>query len=144
MWVGEFHWEPCGQSFQYQSQYNKHVASRSHITFELSGFMQPVESEEVAIHDEQPLQMHSEDVFHAEQQPTADIDDSSDDVEDVVDNDDDDDPDIVEWGGHPGVVIQGWSSRISREGIATDPAKVDAVKKWPVPTTVQDLQRFWD
>ena len=41
--------------------------------------------------------MHSEDVFHAEQQPTADIDDSSDDVEDVVDNDDDDDPDIVEW-----------------------------------------------
>eukprot|EP00731_Ephydatia_muelleri_P004501 Em0002g677a len=53
----------------------------------------------VAIHDEQPLQMHSEDVFHAEQQPTADIDDSSDDVEDIVD-DDDDDPDIVEWFGH--------------------------------------------
>ena len=45
----EFHCEPCGQSFQYQSQYNKHVASRSHITFveELSGFMQPVENEEV-------------------------------------------------------------------------------------------------
>ena len=40
--------------------------------------------------------MHSEDVFHAERQPTADIDDSSDDVEDIVD-DDDDDPDIVEW-----------------------------------------------
>ena len=40
--------------------------------------------------------MHSEDVFHAEQQPTADIDDSPDDVEDVVD-DDDDDSDIVEW-----------------------------------------------
>eukprot|EP00731_Ephydatia_muelleri_P028790 Em0020g434a len=39
--------------------------------------------------------MHSEEVIHAEQQPTADIDDSSDDVEDVVD--DDDDPDIVEW-----------------------------------------------
>ena len=41
--------------------------------------------------------MHSEEVIHAEQQPTADIDDSSDDVEDVVDDDDDDDPDIVEW-----------------------------------------------
>ncbi|KAL5506222.1 hypothetical protein EMCRGX_G007820 [Ephydatia muelleri] len=94
----EFHCEPCGQSFQYQSQYKKHVASRLHITFveELSGFMQPVENEEAAIHDEQPLQMHSEDVFHAKQQPTADIDDSPDDVEDVVD-DDDDDPDIVEW-----------------------------------------------
>ena len=53
----------------------------------------PVESEEGAIHDEEPLQTHSKDVFHAEQQPTADIDDSS---YSAVD-DDDDDPDIVGW-----------------------------------------------
>ena len=41
--------EPCGQSFQYQNQYNKHVASRAHITFvdKVSGFVQPVPVEEV-------------------------------------------------------------------------------------------------
>ena len=41
---------------------------------------------------------------------------------------------------HKEVLYRG--QRISREGIATDPAKVNAVKKWPVPTTVQELQRF--
>lgn len=71
--------------------------------------MQPVENEkvfisastnrnpyynQVAIHDEQPQQVDSKDVFLA--QHTADIDDSSDDEADAVD-DDDDDPDIVEW-----------------------------------------------
>ena len=29
-----------------------------------------------------------------------------------------------------------------KPGIVTDPAKVNTVKKWPVPTTVQELQRL--
>ena len=32
--------------------------------------------------------------------------------------------------------------KISREGIATDPAKIEAVNKWLTPTTVQELQKF--
>ena len=32
--------------------------------------------------------------------------------------------------------------KISREGIATDPAKIEAVNKWLTLTTVQELQRF--
>jgi len=32
--------------------------------------------------------------------------------------------------------------KISREGISTDPSKVDAVNKWPTPATVQELQKF--
>ena len=103
--------EPCGQSFQYQSQYNKHVASRAHVTFvdEVSGFVQPVPVEEVCffVHLISALlliiprlpfmmQTQSDDVF---QQLTAeDVDHSSDVVEEAVDPiDDEDDPDIVEW-----------------------------------------------
>ena len=32
--------------------------------------------------------------------------------------------------------------KISREGISTDPSKVDVVSKWSTPATVQQLQRF--
>ena len=32
--------------------------------------------------------------------------------------------------------------KISREGISTDPSKVDVVSKWSTPATVQELQRF--
>ena len=32
--------------------------------------------------------------------------------------------------------------RISRDGVATDPGKIDAVRKWAVPRTVQEVQRF--
>lgn len=32
--------------------------------------------------------------------------------------------------------------KITREGIATDPAKIEAVNKWLTPTTVQELQKF--
>ena len=31
---------------------------------------------------------------------------------------------------------------MSREGIATDPGKISKVAGWPVPTTVQEVQRF--
>ena len=31
---------------------------------------------------------------------------------------------------------------VSREGIATDPGKISKVAGWPVPTTVQEVQRF--
>ena len=32
--------------------------------------------------------------------------------------------------------------RITRDGVATDPGKIDAVRKWAVPRTVQEVQRF--
>ena len=32
--------------------------------------------------------------------------------------------------------------KISRDGIATNPAKIEAVKKWLTPKTVQELQKF--
>lgn len=31
---------------------------------------------------------------------------------------------------------------VSRDGIKTDPAKIDAVKKWPVPKTVKEVRSF--
>ena len=31
---------------------------------------------------------------------------------------------------------------VSREGIATDPGKISKVAGWPVPTTVQEVERF--
>ena len=31
---------------------------------------------------------------------------------------------------------------VSREGIATDPGKISKVAGWPVPTMVQEVQRF--
>ena len=31
---------------------------------------------------------------------------------------------------------------ITRDGVATDPGKIDAVQKWAVPRTVQEVQRF--
>lgn len=31
---------------------------------------------------------------------------------------------------------------VSADGIGTDPAKIDAVKKWPVPTTLHDLRSY--
>ena len=32
--------------------------------------------------------------------------------------------------------------RITRDGVATGPGKIDAVRKWAVPRTVQEVQRF--
>ena len=32
--------------------------------------------------------------------------------------------------------------RITRDGVATDPGKIDAVRKWAVPRTVQEVQTF--
>ena len=32
--------------------------------------------------------------------------------------------------------------KISRDGVATDQAKVDKVENWPLPKTSQELQRF--
>ncbi|KAL5555748.1 hypothetical protein UlMin_037984 [Ulmus minor] len=31
---------------------------------------------------------------------------------------------------------------VSRDGISVDPAKIDAVSKWPVPTNVTEIQSF--
>ena len=31
---------------------------------------------------------------------------------------------------------------VSREGIATDPGKISKIAGWPVPTMVQEVQRF--
>jgi len=31
---------------------------------------------------------------------------------------------------------------VSRQGIATDPAKTEKVSKWPTPTTVKEVQQF--
>ena len=31
---------------------------------------------------------------------------------------------------------------VSRDGISVDPAKIDAVSKWPVPTKVTEIRNF--
>ena len=31
---------------------------------------------------------------------------------------------------------------VSRDGISVDPAKIDAVSKWPVPTNVTEIRNF--
>lgn len=38
--------------------------------------------------------------------------------------------------------VQFLGHQISAEGISTDPSKVEAVKNWPVPSTVKELQSF--
>ena len=35
-----------------------------------------------------------------------------------------------------------WDIIVSRNGIETDPKKIDAIKKWPVPKTVTEVQSF--
>lgn len=32
--------------------------------------------------------------------------------------------------------------QVGGEGIATDPAKIEAIRKWPTPTSLEDVQTF--
>ena len=32
--------------------------------------------------------------------------------------------------------------QVSEEGVSTDPSKIEAIQKWPVPTTLRELRHF--
>ena len=32
---------------------------------------------------------------------------------------------------------------ISDQGVRTDPSKLEAMSKWPIPTTIKSLRGFW-